>query len=199
MDTVRFLNLEYFFNWIYELFTEAGGGGTLQGGGGLFGGLRVFIGTMLHFVLPVLIGVLAIVYFYYLFKVLDLKRLEKNRTYERIYRTQQQYYQSSHNSRWDRVVELFSSTSPSDWRVAVIEADAMLDSLVTSLGYTGDTLGEKMKNIDRGHFPTLDAAWEAHNVRNKIAHDGIDYQLSEVEKNRVYKLYEKVFSDSGFI
>lgn len=196
MESVRFINLEYFFNAIYEFFTEFGAG---TGTDGVAGGLVVFLMTMLRTVLPILIIVLFFVYFYYLFKVRDLKRLERNRTYERIYRTQQQYQQGTQNTRWDRVVELFESTVPSDWRIAIIEADAMLDSLVTSLGYEGATLGEKMKNIDRGHFPTIQDAWDAHNVRNKIAHEGIEYQIDEVEKNRVFRLYQKVFLDAGYI
>lgn len=197
MDGIRYINLEYFFNKIAEVFIEGGLPSTATGS--VFAKIGMFFTVLVRFILPLLIVVLIIAYFYYLFRVHDIERLEKNRTYERIDRTQKQFYKDTRNSRWDRVVELFASTVPADWRIAVIEADAMLDSLFSSLGYEGDTLGEKMKDVDPGHFPTIQDAWEAHKVRNRIAHDGMDFQLDEVEKNRVFKLYEKVFSDAGYI
>ncbi|MFA6503328.1 MAG: hypothetical protein WCT45_03725, partial [Candidatus Paceibacterota bacterium] len=41
------------------------------------------------------------------------------------------------SSRWAHVEELVAGTSPSDWRSAIIEADIMLDDLLTKLGYIG--------------------------------------------------------------
>jgi hypothetical protein len=45
------------------------------------------------------------------------------------------------NTRWQTILTHFSSSNPNDWRAAIIDADAMLDELVTSMGYTGDGLG----------------------------------------------------------
>jgi hypothetical protein len=101
--------------------------------------------------------------------------------------------------RWERITQLFHSEQSSDWRVAIIEADAMLEELVTQLGYTGESLGEKMKTIDPGNFPHLRDAWDAHLVRNRIAHEGMDFHLDAFEKNRVFRLYEKIFTEARFI
>lgn len=195
MDQIRFLNLEYFFNWIYELFTGIGA----PEAGGFFFSIQQLIMVIVRVILPLAILILIVIAIYYKWKGDDLVQLEQNRAYERIARTREIQSQNTQNTRWDQVVELFASAAPSDWRVAIIEADSMLDSLVTSLGYVGDTLGEKMKGIDKGNFPTLDEAWEAHKVRNRIAHDGVDFQLSETDKNQVWKMYEKVFTDAGYI
>ncbi len=197
MDQIHFINLEYFFNKIFEFFTELGLSGSATGD--LWMNIKIFFAILIRFILPVLIVVLLGLYFYYWFKVRDLIDLERNRTYERIDRTQQHFYKDVKNTRWERVVELFSSTVPSDWRMGVIEADAMLDSLLTSLGYSGATVAEKLKAVDRGNFPTLQDAWDAHLVRNKIAHDGMDFELDTVLKNRVFKQYEKVFLDAQYI
>ncbi|MFA6039042.1 MAG: hypothetical protein WCV62_06190 [Candidatus Peribacteraceae bacterium] len=51
----------------------------------------------------------------------------------------------------------------------LMEADAVLDTLLTELGYAG-TLGEKLKKAGP-YLPDLDAVWKAHKLRNRLAHE----------------------------
>jgi hypothetical protein len=81
------------------------------------------------------------------------------------------------------VLQLFASANSNDWRVAIIEADTMLDELVQSYNFAGENLGERLKNANTKIMPTVQSAWEAHKVRNRIAHDGINYNLSNVKLN----------------
>jgi len=103
------------------------------------------------------------------------------------------------NERWDKVLEHTASDNPNDWRLAIIEADIMLDEVVMRMGYQGGTLGDKLKQIARGDLQSLDAAWEAHKVRNQIAHEGSDYILTQREAKRVIDLYGAVFEEVKFI
>jgi hypothetical protein len=101
--------------------------------------------------------------------------------------------------RWDRVVSHVQSESPADWRLAILEADIMLAELLEKMGYRGENVGEKLKTIERSDFTTIDDAWEAHKVRNLIAHQGSDYVLSRREAQRVIGLYANVFREFRFI
>jgi hypothetical protein len=103
------------------------------------------------------------------------------------------------NPRWKYVLSLIGSTSESDWRMAIIEADSMLDELLIAKGYSGDTMGERLKNAQSSAFMTIDNAWAAHEIRNKIAHTGSDYPLSQLESRRVMRLYETVFEELGLL
>jgi hypothetical protein len=94
---------------------------------------------------------------------------------------------------------MFMSPNESDWRVAVIEADSMLDEFIATLGYPGANMGERMKNMDKRFFPTLDLAWDAHKIRNRIAHDGMNYHLSDRDKEIARKNYEYIFRDAKLI
>ena len=105
----------------------------------------------------------------------------------------------SPQSRFARVQAHANSSRESDWRLAVLEADVLLDEMVTGMGYHGDSLGEKLKAIEPSDFTTLDKAWEAHAVRNKIAHEGAAFTLTEREAKRVVGLYEEVFREFKFI
>lgn len=100
---------------------------------------------------------------------------------------------------WQKVLAHAHSENPAEWRVAIIEADIMLDELLTALGYQGEGVGEKLKSVDPSNMLTLDAAWEAHKVRNRIAHSGKDFELSEREVKRITMLFESVFREFGLI
>ena len=103
------------------------------------------------------------------------------------------------NERWEKVLKNVSSENPSDWRFAILESDVMLDELFTRVGYQGVSLGEKLKAATRGDVKNLDAAWEAHKIRNQIAHEGGDYILTQRETKRVIELYALVFKEFQYI
>lgn len=103
------------------------------------------------------------------------------------------------NEKWTTVLEHLNSNNPSDWRLAIIEADIMLDELLKIQGYHGDSIGDKLKSVEPGDMNTLDAAWEAHKVRNRIAHSGADFELNEREAKRVVALFESVFKEYQII
>jgi hypothetical protein len=106
---------------------------------------------------------------------------------------------SESNKRWDKLIENLNSNSASDWRLAIIEADVMLDELLRKLGLHGDSIGEMLKSADKNEFATIDEAWDAHKVRNDIAHSGSDFQLNEREAKRVIAMFEKVFKEFNLI
>ncbi len=101
--------------------------------------------------------------------------------------------------RWQKVVENANSDNESNWRLAIIEADIMLEDLLKSLGYQGEGVGEMLKSVEPTDMLTLDNAWEAHKVRNRIAHSGTDFQLNARETKRVISLFESVFKEFKFI
>jgi hypothetical protein len=103
------------------------------------------------------------------------------------------------SSRWAHVEELVGSSSASDWRAAIIEADIMLDDLLSKQGYAGAGVGEKLKLVDRSKFGTLEDAWEAHKVRNDIAHRGSSVELTESLARRTIARYSAVFREFGVI
>ncbi len=105
----------------------------------------------------------------------------------------------SGQARWQSVEKHIMSPSSSDWRLAILEADIILDELVRALNPVGDNLGERLKGIARGDFQTLDKAWEAHKIRNAIAHEGANFTLSEHEAKRIIKLFEEVFREFNYI
>ncbi len=105
----------------------------------------------------------------------------------------------SQNPRWIKTLNYLFSQHASDWKLAAIEADSMLDSLMTQLGFKGENLGDKLKGATQESFHGLSSAWEVHTIRNRIAHEGASFELSQHEAKRVIAIYERIFREFGYI
>jgi len=107
--------------------------------------------------------------------------------------------EETENKKWKKIVEHVSSSSPSDWRLSILEADILLAEVLKEQGYQGDSIGEMLKSAEQNRFKTLNEAWEAHKIRNAIAHEGSEFVLSQREAKRVITLFEDVFREFFFI
>jgi hypothetical protein len=103
------------------------------------------------------------------------------------------------NERWTRVETYMQSLNPSDWKIAILEADNILDQVVERMGYQGKTLADRMKNIESSDFPYLDDARAAHKTRNQIAHSGLDYTLARSDAERLINTYYRIFKELGYL
>jgi len=103
------------------------------------------------------------------------------------------------NNRLQDVFKHSASDSPNDWRLAIIEADIILDDTLKSKGYIGNSLGERLKSISPNQLASIDDAWEAHKVRNRIAHDGADFVLTKRIVDDTLARYQNVFREFGVI
>ena len=100
--------------------------------------------------------------------------------------------------RWENVVKHIDSPNENDWKQAILEADIILDELLTKMGYRGESVGEKLKRVESGDFKTVQDAWEAHKVRNQIAHTP-GFTLNKIEAQQTYQLYKKVLDEFYYI
>lgn len=101
--------------------------------------------------------------------------------------------------RWRRILEQLESDDQQKWRLAILEADIMLNELLDVQGYKGETMEDKMKKVDIAAFNTIDFAWEAHKVRNRIVKEGAAFPLEAREAKRVIRMYERVLREFKFV
>lgn len=103
------------------------------------------------------------------------------------------------NDRWEDIQAHINSDNPNEWRLAIIEADVMLDQTLRNAGYVGDSIGEMLKGASHSSFQTLEDAWEAHKVRNTIAHEGSDFVLTRKVAQETLTRFERVFREFGVV
>jgi len=103
------------------------------------------------------------------------------------------------NDRWSQIQEHLIQDDPNAWRIAIIEADIFLEEVLSNAGYVGNTIGEKLKTANSVSFTTIQDAWEAHKVRNEIAHTGGDFVLTKKIAHETLLRYERVFREFGVV
>lgn len=73
-----------------------------------------------------------------------------------------------------------------------LEADNLLDAVLTDKGYLGSTLSDK---LSQANFKNIDLAWSAHKIRNRIAHDGMNFVLTERIAKSTIESFRSVFKE----
>jgi hypothetical protein len=101
--------------------------------------------------------------------------------------------------RWSEIQKHLHDDNPNSWKIAVIEADIYLEEVLGNAGYVGTTLGEKLKSANPASFTTIQDAWEAHKIRNEIAHAGGDFVLTKKVAQETLVRYERVFREFGVL
>lgn len=192
---IHFLNLEYFFRLLYEsrLGLAAEGATTPSFWSAIVEwaahtwsvlGLASFVFSLFAFF------VLA----YCTVRLYQIKEQEEHERWSDLDPIVAEH--DKDHSRWAHIQELIESSQERDWREAVMEADIMLEDALIDRGYPGDTTGERLKNAP---LATIEEAWDAHKVRNQIAHEGVMFELDDHLAYRTIKKYENVFRELGEI
>jgi hypothetical protein len=188
MNSVNFLNLEYIYLRIFDFFKNLDPIALLNA-------LIRWIGLLLPFSLIVsAILVYIIIYAYTRHK----KALEEEDATFKAHAVKDHGTPKGDpelHAKWAKVQAHVNSQNPSDWRLAILEADILLYDVLEKMGFQGDSIGEKLKSVKKEDFLALDQAWEAHKIRNEIAHKGSDFALNDREARRVVDLYKKVFDE----
>lgn len=96
--------------------------------------------------------------------------------------------------KWEKLLEKIKSGDERDLRLAIIEADSLVDEILIQHGHPGKDMGERLKSIHPSEIENLDDLWEAHKIRNRIAHES-DFHISLAESKKVISIYHKILKD----
>lgn len=93
---------------------------------------------------------------------------------------------------WAKVLKKLETGKEADYKLAVIEADGLLNDILKKMGYKGETMAKILEQLDATILSNIDQIWEVHKIRNKIVHDP-DYGLSLEQARKILGIYEKTF------
>lgn len=203
METhVPFINIEYIFTKIYDFLIYVKNV-ILTGNFNVGSGTTDYAGTFSHILQWIVtLFTFACIAFIVWAVYIRIRIFEVDEELDGAYKghfVKPQVSEDRINVRWQTILQHFNSPNPNDWRAAIIDADVMLEELITGMGYTGEGLGAKLTSIRLNDFPTLQSAWEGHKMRNIIAHEGASYNLTERQKEVTRRHFEAVFRDMGVI
>lgn len=91
--------------------------------------------------------------------------------------------------RWRAIAAKFSLGTTDAIRVAIIEADALVDTTLKGMGIVGEHLADRLSNLDPEDITTINRVWRAHRMRNDLVHTP-GFVLSESDAKLAMSDYE---------
>lgn len=77
-------------------------------------------------------------------------------------------------TRWNEIERMTSAGGEMNLKMAVMEADKLLDHALKAMAMSGTTLGERLK-FAAYKYPKIRNVWNAHRLRNSLAHESSFY------------------------
>jgi len=96
--------------------------------------------------------------------------------------------------RWKQIRKRLSSDNESEYKVAIIEADNVIDEIIKKMTYPGENMGERLGNIPPGQIESLEQLKKAHDIRNRIIHEA-NFQVNRKFAEEIMGYYESFLKE----
>ncbi len=97
--------------------------------------------------------------------------------------------------RWQEIEALLDRDDEMSYKLAILEADKLLDHVLKSMGSGGTNLGERIKLMSY-KYPKLRNVWPAHIMRNKIAHEA-SYHIGKGSVRNAISQFKSALRELG--
>ncbi len=95
---------------------------------------------------------------------------------------------------WEKIKQRFDADDEAFWKLGVIEADKLVDTVMKAHGFIGDTMGERMKGASEASIPSLNDLWRVHRLRNHLVHTA-DFNINKAQSQKAMNIYTTVLNE----
>ena len=99
---------------------------------------------------------------------------------------------------WAKVIKRLKGAQESEYKLAILEADEMLDDVLKKMGFAGETPRERLEKVTPEIISSLEQLKEARKVRDNILYDP-DFRLTQEQSQKALESYEQAFRDLGVL
>jgi len=99
--------------------------------------------------------------------------------------------------RWQEIESLLKRPGEMNYKLAILEADKLLDYVVKSMSMPGKDLGERLR-FACFKYNRLKRVWWAHVLRNQLVHEAT-FSLNYGTAKRAIKTFEAAFKELGVL
>ena len=100
--------------------------------------------------------------------------------------------------KWQKITDRIDQNNSSQYKVAILEADKIVDDVIKGMGYKGENMIERLDQSGASHIENAEELKKAHQVRNKIIHEA-DYQIDRNTAKKIVEIYENFLHQSDFL
>ncbi len=98
---------------------------------------------------------------------------------------------------WKKIEGFLKKGASADLKLAIVEADKILEEALKNLGYQGENIKERLEQISKEVYPNLEDLKYAHKIRNRIVHEK-NFSLSKAKAEAVLRIYEDFLRNFHF-
>lgn len=80
------------------------------------------------------------------------------------------------------------------WKLSIIEADKLIDTVLKELGFVGNTMGERLKTVTEKDLPCINSLWQVHNLRNNLVHTS-DFTINQNQAMKAISIFERALKE----
>ncbi len=99
---------------------------------------------------------------------------------------------------WQQIQKRLQAGDEANLKLAIIEADKILDEIIKLSGYRGETMSDRLKQLTAAQLSNLDVIWQVHKIRNRIVHEP-EYHINSAEARGAIAVYARAFREFGLI
>ena len=92
--------------------------------------------------------------------------------------------------KWNEIIKKAEVGGGREYSLAIIEADILIENVLGKMGIRGKNIAERLRGLAPGELSNVDEVWDAHKLRNKIAHEP-DFSPSKDETMQALTTYKK--------
>ncbi len=96
--------------------------------------------------------------------------------------------------RWEKILERLEGANLSQYKVAILEAEALAEEILTGIGWKGGHIEERLATVSNAQLESRPVLLEAHQVRNAIILDP-HYQLTREAAEETLAKYKRFFDE----
>ena len=104
------------------------------------------------------------------------------------------YGRSKIFKKWRKIKERLKKDNEAEYKLALIEADKMLNDVLKKMGYGEESLVEKLKRLSSSDVSNLEELLRANEICQDVIRDP-DYKLTKEKAEEVINIFEKSFKD----
>jgi len=92
--------------------------------------------------------------------------------------------------KWQRIKNRLESGNSSQYKIAILEADKMIDELLDRIGHKGENMPHRLSQIKLGQIDNAEDLIKAHEIRNNIVQDK-EFEVNKETAEEAIGIYEK--------
>lgn len=99
---------------------------------------------------------------------------------------------------WAAICEKIEQQNISMARLAIIDADKLIDSILKKAQIGGEHMADRLDRISAEDYPSIQAVWRAHRLRNELVHSPA-FEISIADAQRAINNYEAFLKEIGIL